>query len=91
VYVANGISFSIGAALTVVLIRAFVFRDSRFQLGADVLLTFVTNGTMLMVGMAFLWFLVDVIAINPYWAKLLTNALTFVVNYFVRVNVFKGR
>lgn len=91
VYLANGISFSIGAVLTVILIRNYVFKSSRFRLEVDVMLTFITNGTMFVLGMAVLWLLVDVAKISPYWAKLVANGVTFVMNYITRATLFRRR
>lgn len=89
VYWANAAGFLVGSILNVILIRAFVFPDSRFRLRRDVFLTIGANGTMLGIGMGFLWILVDALHINPYWAKLFTNGLTFVLNYVTRAKFFK--
>lgn len=77
--------------LTVVLIRNYVFRISRFRLETDVMLTFVTNGTMFIFGMGVLWFLVEIVLIGPYWAKLASNGVTFVLNYVTRATFFRRR
>lgn len=84
VYVANLAGFCVGAAFNVLLIRRFVFPDSRFEFGTDLLLTILANGTMLGVGMGLLWALVEELAVNPYLAKLLVNGLTFILNYVTR-------
>jgi putative flippase GtrA len=91
VYLANFVGFCIGVPLSVILIRAFVFPVSRFTLGKDVILAFVANGTMLAVGMGMLWVLVDWVLINPYWAKLLTNFTTFILNYVTRAIFFSKK
>lgn len=88
VYVANLAGFCVGAAFNVLLIRRFVFPDSRFKFGADLLLTILANGTMLGVGMGILWLLVDVWSVNPYLAKLVANGMTFVLNYATRATFF---
>jgi putative flippase GtrA len=91
VYWANAAGFCVGAIFNVILIRTFVFRESRFHLGRDLLLTAPFNGVILGLGMAVLWVLVDVITINPYWAKLLTNGVTFVLNYITRAVFFRKK
>lgn len=91
VYLANALGFCVGAVITVILIRAFVFPDSRFRLGADLQLTFVTNGAMFVLGMGMLWVLIYFAALNPYFAKLLTNGTTFVLNYVVRAVFFRAK
>ncbi len=89
IYAANLVGFCIGAAFNVLLIRRFVFPDSRFEFGTDLLLTIVANGTMLGVGMGILWVLVEGLSMNPYLAKLVGNGLTFVLNYATRATFFR--
>jgi putative flippase GtrA len=91
VYWANAAGFCVGAIFNVVLIRTFVFPESKFNLGRDLLLTVAVNGAMLGLGMSLLWILIDVIHINPYWAKLLTNGVTFVLNYITRAVFFRKK
>jgi putative flippase GtrA len=89
VYLANVAGFCAGTLLNVLLIRRFVFSDNRFDLSADVALTFATNGTMLLVGTGILWLLVEAAFVNVYLAKLLANAATFLLNYMTRHFVFR--
>jgi len=91
VYLANAAGFCIGAMINVILIRTFVFTDSRFRLGLDILLTIFANGVMLGLGMVILWIQIDLLSINPYWAKLVTNGLTFVLNYVTRSIYFRKK
>jgi putative flippase GtrA len=91
VYWANAAGFCVGAVVNVLLIRRFVFPNSRFNLRADLPLTFAVNGAMLGCGMGFLWLLVDFLLINPYWAKLLTNGITFILNYIIRAVFFRKK
>jgi len=51
-------------------------------------MTWVSNGAMLGVGMLALWVLADVVGMNPYWAKIISNGLTFVLNYITRITIF---
>lgn len=90
-YLANAAGFCVGAIINVILIRIFVFPDSRFRLGSDIFLTIFANGAMLGLGMAILWIQIDVLSINPYWAKLVTNSLTFVLNYMTRLMFFRKK
>ena len=66
VYWANAEGFCVGAFVNVILIRVFVFMDSRFRLGQDVLLTVAVNGAMLGLGMGVIWILVEVLLVNPH-------------------------
>jgi len=88
---ANAAGFCVGAIVNVLLIRKYVFPNSRFKLSADLPLTFAANGAMLGVGMGMLWVLVDFASLNPYWAKLLANGMTFVLNYVTRTVFFRKK
>lgn len=87
-YLANLGGFCVGATINVLLIRRYVFQQTRFKLGVDLAMTWVSNGVMLGVGMFALWGLVDVVGINTYWAKFVSNGLTFVLNYITRITIF---
>jgi putative flippase GtrA len=91
VYLANAIGFCIGAIVNLILIRKFVFPNSRFQLITDLPLTLLLNGAMLGLGMGMLWLLVELVSINPYWAKLLVNGTTFILNYLTRAVFFRKK
>lgn len=91
VYISNFVAFCVGTALNVLLIRRFVFPDSRFEFGTDLLLTILANGTMLAIGMGLLWVLVEGLAMNPNLAKLIANGLTFALNYVTRTTFFRVR
>lgn len=89
VYLSNLVGFVFGAAVNVILIRAFVFPDSRFRLADDLSLTILANGAMLTVGTGILWILVELFRITPYWAKLMANGITFFLNYLTRAAFFR--
>lgn len=91
IYIANAAAFCVGTVVNVVLIRKFVFKNNRFQLGVDLPLTFLVNGMMLGIGMVLLWLLVELALLNPYLAKLLTNGTTFVINYIIRAIFFRKK
>jgi putative flippase GtrA len=91
IYWANAVGFCVGTVVNILLIRKFVFPNSRFKLKADLLLTFVINGLMLGVGMCLLWVLVNLVLINPYGAKLLANGVTFTLNYIIRAVFFRKK
>ena len=89
IYLANLGGFCVGATINVLLIRRYVFQQTRFKLGVDLAMTWVSNGAVLGIGTFALWFLVDVVGINTYWAKFISNVLTFVVNYIIRITIFR--
>lgn|GEM_PF-2482970 len=91
IYWANACGFCVGAAANVLLIRRFVFPDSRFRLSTDLPLTLAANGAMLGVGTGLLWVLVDALAVNPYAAKLAANGATFMLNYVTRTVFFRKK
>jgi putative flippase GtrA len=91
IYWANAAGFCVGAIVNVLLIRKFVFPNSRFKLSADLPLTFAVNGLMLGMGMGLLWVFVNALSINPYGAKLLANGITFILNYIIRAVFFRKK
>lgn len=91
VYLANAAGFCVGAIINVILIRRYVFPNTRFQLSVDLPLSFVSYSVLLAVGMCALWGLINFASINPYWAKLLVNGFTFVLNYMIRNIYFNKR
>lgn len=91
IYWSNAVGFCIGSIVNTILIREFVFRDSRFSLATDLQLSFASNIVMFTLGMAVLWILVGIGAMNPYAAKLLTNGTTFAANYIIRAVFFRKK
>ena len=89
IYLANAAGFCVGFLVNVILIRKFVFRDSRFRLGTDLQLSFLSNSFMFGFGMGVLWVSVELANMNPYAAKLLANGLTFIANYLIRTALFR--
>lgn len=90
IYLANTLGFIVGTIINVLLIRRYVFLKSRFQLLTDIPLTFIVTGVVFCVGMALLGILVELSILNPYWAKLLVNAITFVFNFLSRAIFFRA-
>jgi putative flippase GtrA len=90
-YFANALGFLVGAAINVVLIRTLVFRDSKFPLGTDIIITILVNGMMLVVGMFMLWLQIDIMGASIYTAKLISNGLTFLLNYLTRFIFFRKK
>lgn len=80
-----------GAAFNVLMIRRYVFQDSRFNFVTDLVLTLFANGFMLLVGMGLLWVMIENLALNPYLAKLIANGLTFILNYLTRATFFRTK
>ncbi len=91
VYLANFAGFCVGLSVNVALIRTYVYPDNRFQFGIDFFLSALALGIMFFIGMGALWILVDLLQLNAYLSKLVTNALTFVLNYAIRTVFFRKR
>lgn len=89
IYFANVLAFLVGTTVNVLLIRRFVFTDNRFGLGHDVLFSTASNGIMLGFGMCLLGLFVEVFGWGPYVSKVLSNGVTFVINYLVRLRIFR--
>jgi len=91
IYWANAIAFCVGLVVNVILIRRFVFTDSRFRLITDLKLSFVSHGAMFGVGMVILSVLVEFMEGNVYVAKLISNGTTFLMNYLIRTHFFRTK
>jgi putative flippase GtrA len=91
VYWANVAGFCVGSVVNTILIREFVFQDSRFSLAKDLQLSFASNALMFALGMMMLWGLVELSEMNPYGAKLVTNGTTFIANYVIRAVFFRKK
>ncbi len=91
IFWSNAVGFCVGSIVNTILIREFVFRDSRFSLVTDLQLSFGSNTVIFALGMAVLWIFVEIGAINPYVAKLLTNSTTLTVNYIIRIIIFRKK
>jgi putative flippase GtrA len=89
-YIANSISFTAGAIFTVILLRAFVFKKNQFSLFRDILLTFSTNGSIYLVGMAILFCCINILYLDLYLSKILTNSVTLIINYIIRLSFFSS-
>lgn len=90
IYLGHTVGFIVGGTINVILIRRFVFTESRFHLAKDVFLSLGTNGGMLVLGVALLWVLTQRLSVNPYYAKLATNGITFAINYVTRSIFFSS-
>lgn len=88
IYLANVLSFCVGATVNVAVIRRLVFSKSRFTFFADVMLTVWLNGLVIIVGLIGIWYLVESTGVNHYLAKLSVNSLTFSLNYLTRLRIF---
>lgn len=91
VYLANLAAFTLGTALSVVLIRQYALPKSRFELFPDIGLTILTNGATIVASMVFLWIFVGHMNMNPYMAKIIANGSTFLINYVARVLYFTAK
>jgi putative flippase GtrA len=91
VYWANATGFCVGSLVNTIMIREFVFRESRFSVATDLQLSFISNALIFLLGMGLLWVLVELSSINPYGAKLLANGITFVINYIIRAVFFRNK
>ena len=89
IYIGNFSGFCVGVVVNVILIRTYVFPDSRFKLSLDFGFSALALGIMFAAGMGALWIMVDLLHFNPYWSKLVTNGLTFVLNYAIRSIFFR--
>ena len=89
--IANTAAFIVGVVINTILIRRYVFIDSKYNLLKDIRLSFLSSGLMFGFGMSMLWALVKFLNVNPYLAKVMTNGFTFAINYIIRKLYFRKR
>ena len=77
IYLANCLSFVVRSICNVMLIRLYVFSDSRFELLHDLGYSLISNTLILFVGLAMLWLLVEQFNWTAIVAKVTANGLTF--------------
>jgi putative flippase GtrA len=90
-YLANTAAFFVGSIVNVLLIRNYVFPDSRFSLRKDLPLTLIVNIVIFLFGMIVLWILIDYFSIGPYISKILVSGLTVTLNYIIRTTFFRTK
>lgn len=83
------LSFCVGVSINVLLLRRYVFSSSRFALKADIAFSVACNGLVLLIGFLAIWAQTVCLGLNVYISKASTNALTFLINYLVRVLFFQ--
>ncbi len=89
IFFANASAFFVGVIINTILIRRYVFIESKYKILKDIQLSFLSSGLMFGFGMFFLWGLVEFFNINPYLAKLIANVFTFACNYLIRKFFFR--
>ena len=88
VLVANFFGFLAGTIINLLLIRKYLFVNSRFGLSDDVFLTLVFYSLTLLVSSVMLIFFINIIEFNPYTAKIISNLFTLLLNYILRIKFF---
>ncbi|OUX38054.1 MAG: hypothetical protein CBE26_01935 [Kiritimatiellaceae bacterium TMED266] len=88
IYLANCAGFVVGSIFNVILIRLYVFSDSRFELLHDLGYSLISNTLILFVGLAMLWLLVEQFNRTAIVAKVTANGLTFFINFIIRKQLF---
>ena len=86
-YVANTFSYLFGSFFCVILIRKFVFTKPRFNLLKDYLFTIMSNGSVFLFGFLMLIILIS-LTFGELLSKLLSNIITFTINFFIRKAFF---
>ena len=87
VYTSYIIALAIGLSCNVVLLRWF-FKKGRYGFLKDIWLTYVANGFVLLFGFGFYSGLIAILGIAPLFAKLISNSLTFIINFAIRIKLF---
>ena len=86
-YVAYLVSFAIGTLCNVLLLRRF-FAAGRFPFGRDLALSMASNGVVILLAMGIYIALMQLLGVHHVLAKVLSNGVSFLANYFVRRRYF---
>jgi putative flippase GtrA len=82
-YFAYLASFAIGTTCNVLLLRRF-FSAGRHAFGKDLALTMASNGTVILLAMGIYIALMQLLGVHHVIAKIISNGVSFLVNYRVR-------
>lgn len=82
-YVAYVTSFIVGTACNVILLRKH-FAAGRHSLHKDFVMSLVSNGTLLLLMLSIYFALMNIFGIPHLAAKVLSNGLSFMLNYATR-------
>jgi len=86
-YIAYLASFAIGTACNVLLLRRF-FAAGRHPFGKDLALSMASNGIVILLAMGIYIALMQLLGVHHVIAKILSNGVSFLVNYCVRRRYF---
>jgi putative flippase GtrA len=86
-YAAYLLSFAVGTACNVWLLRRF-FAAGRFGFGKDLGLSLASNGAVILLAMGIYAALMQLAGLHHVLAKVLSNAFSFLANYAVRRRYF---
>lgn len=87
VYSAYLFALVVGLSLNVVLLRRF-FKKGRFGFLKDIWLTIIANGVILLFGFGLYASLLAAFKVDPLVAKLISNSITFSINFILRKTHF---
>ena len=62
----------------------------KFSIKKDYFFTLILNGILFLVGMVSLWIMIYLLEFNVFFSKILSNALTFFLNFFSRIKFFNN-
>lgn len=86
-YIAFLASFVVGASCNVILLRRY-FAAGRHSLRKDILLTLPSNGFSILLAMGLYIALMNLLNMPHLLAKILSNGVSFVMNYQIRKSFF---
>ena len=86
-YIAYLASFAIGTACNVLLLRRF-FAAGRHSFEKDLALSMASNGVVILLAMGIYVALMQLLDVHHVIAKILSNGVSFLANYYVRRRYF---
>ena len=89
VIISGVLSFIFGTFVNLVLLRSILFHSSNLSFANDFILTILSNGLIFNIGLFLLWYMTAYLLYDPIISKVISNLLTFLLNYIIRIIFFE--
>lgn len=89
VIISGVLSFIFGTFVNLVLLRSILFHSSNLSFANDFILTILSNGLIFNIGLFLLWYMTSYLLYDPIISKVISNLLTFLLNYIIRIIFFE--
>ena len=91
IYLANIAAFIIGTTCNILLFRTLLRSKNRYSLSTDLGISFAFYAAILGTGTLLIWLLVEIAGQNIFISKIVSNGITFMINYLARIAFFQDK